>query len=87
MTKFEIIFKRSVKKDLRPIPTEDVQRILSRIASLSDNPRPLGAKKLTNQERYRIRQGVYRILYEIQQEKLVVTVVKIGHRRGVYKNS
>jgi mRNA interferase RelE/StbE len=87
MTRFEIVFKRSVKKDLRPIPKKDVQKILSRVSALADNPRPTGAKKLTGQERYRIRQGVYRILYEIQEEQLVVTVVKVGHRREIYKNS
>jgi len=87
MTRFEIVFKQSVKKDLRPIPNKDVQKILSRVSALVGNPRPTGAKKLTGQERYRIRQGTYRILYEIQEEQLVVTVVKTGHRRDAYKNS
>lgn len=87
MARFEIVFKRSVKEDLRSIPKKEVQKILSRISALADDPRPTGATKLTNQEKYRIRQSIYRILYEIQEDLLVVTVVKIGHRRAVCKNS
>lgn len=85
MARFEIVFKRSVAKDLRHIPNKDVQRILACIADLADDPRPPSARKLSAQERYRIRQGVYRILYEIEDDRLVVVVVKIGHRRDVYR--
>lgn len=87
MAKFKIVFKRSVGKDLRNIPKQDVRRILKRIDALTDNPRPSGAEKLSSQERYRVRQGVYRILYEIQDEKLLVIVVKVGHRRQVYRRN
>lgn len=87
MARFEIVFKRSVAKDLRRIPNPDVRRILDRIDKLADDPRPLGAEKLSAQERYRVRQGVYRILYEIQDEELVVAVVKVGHRRHVYRRN
>ena len=65
--------------------SKDVTRILNRIKALSIEPRPPGVEKLSGQERYRIRQGVYRILYEIQDNELVVVVIKIGHRRDVYK--
>lgn len=85
MAKFEIIFRRSVAKDLRTIPEKDVARILACITGLADNPRPVGATKLSALERYRIRQGVYRILYEIEDGQLLVTVVKVGHRRDVYR--
>ena len=85
MGRFEVIFKQSVAKDLRQIPKKDVTRILNRIKALSIEPRPPGVEKLSGQERYRIRQGVYRILYEIQDNELVVVVIKIGHRRDVYK--
>lgn len=85
MARFEIVFKRSVARDLRPIPKKDVARILTRITSLADDPRPPDARKLSAQERYRIRQGVYRILYEIEDHRLVVVVVKVGHRRKVYR--
>ena len=79
MAKFEIVFKRSVYKDLKPIPKADVKRILERIDSLATDPRGLGCEKLSGQERYRVRQGVYRIVYEIVDDKLIVTVVTVGH--------
>ena len=85
MGKFEIIFKQSVAKDLRQIPKKDVTRILNRIKALSIEPRPPGVEKLSGQDKYRIRQGAYRILYEIRNNELIVVVVKIGHRRDVYK--
>ena len=85
MEKFELVFKRSVAKDLRGIPNQDVARILTCIEQLRDNPRPSGARKLSAQERYRIREGVYRILYEITDQRLTVTVIKVGHRREAYR--
>lgn len=87
MARFEIVFKRSVKKDFRRIPADDARRILDRISALADEPRPPGAEKLSAQERYRVRQGVYRVLYEINDQELVVCVVKVGHRRHVYRSS
>ncbi|MGM0517576.1 MAG: type II toxin-antitoxin system RelE family toxin, partial [Pseudomonadota bacterium] len=72
-------------RDLRPIPGKDVRRILERIEALAADPRPPGSEKLSGQERYRVRQGNYRILYEIIEDELVVTVVKVGHRRHVYR--
>lgn len=84
MAKYEVVFKRSVYKDLRPIPNADVKRILARIRSLADDPRPDGSEKLSGQERYRIRQGDYRIIYAIEDTRLIVTVVKVGHRGQVY---
>ena len=83
MEKYELRFKRSVAKDLRGIPKPDVARILERISALSNEPRPPGSEKLTGEDRYRIRQGVYRIIYEIADAALIVTVVKVGHRRQV----
>jgi len=85
MTKFRLSFKASVAKDLRQIPKRDVQSILKRIEGLADDPRPNGSEKLSGQERYRVRQGTYRIVYEVREQELVVMVVKIGHRRDVYK--
>lgn len=85
MTSFEVVVRKSVAKDLRRVPDRDVRRILEGIASLAEDPRPLGSEKLSAQERYRVRQGVYRILYEIQDEQLIVTAVKIGHHREVYR--
>jgi mRNA interferase RelE/StbE len=85
MANYKIVFKQSVTKDLRPIPNKDVRRILNNIASLALDPRPPGSKKLTGEEKYRIRQGNYRILYTIEDEIVTVTVVKVGHRRDVYR--
>ena len=85
MASYRIEFRKSVEKELKSIPKKDQIRILRRIALLRDDPRPSGCKKLSGQERYRLRQGNYRILYEIRDDKLVITVVKIGDRRDVYQ--
>ena len=85
MANYRLRFKRSVARDLRGIPNSDVGRILAKIESLADNPRPDGALKLSAQERYRIRQGSYRIVYEIGKEPAVVTVVKVAHRSAAYR--
>lgn len=87
MASFKIVFKQSVAKDLRQIPKKDVARILKRIEVLRTEPRPSGVEKLSGQEKYRIRQGVYRILYEIKNNEMIIVVVKIGHRRDVYRTS
>lgn len=84
MASFEIRFKESVSKDLRHLPNKDVKRILQRIEALRNDPRPAGCDKLSTKERYRVRQGVYRIIYEVRDNELVVIVVKVGHRREVY---
>jgi len=87
MAKYSLAFRKSVAKDLRNIPNQDVKRILTRINLLCDNPKAEGAIKLSGLERYRVRQGVYRIIYEIQDTKLIVLIVKVGHRSSVYKSS
>lgn len=87
MANYKLVFKNSVSKDLRPIPNKDVTRLLQRMQALKENPRPVGSEKLSGEERYRIRQVVYRIIYEVTDEALVVTVVKVGHRKHVYKRS
>lgn len=86
MASYELVFKKSVAKDLRQFPKADVKRILQRIRSLVEDPRPPGCEKLSGEERYRVRQGVYRIVYEIDDRVLLVLVVKVGHRRDVYRN-
>jgi mRNA interferase RelE/StbE len=85
MASYELAFRKSVAKDLRELPKADVKRILQRIRSLADDPRPPGCEKLSGQERYRLRQGVYRIVYEIDDIVLIVLVVRIAHRRDVYR--
>jgi len=86
VAKYKLVFKKSVVKDFRPIPKKDVRRILQRVEALQEEPRPIGSEKLSGQERYRLRQGAYHIIYEITDEHLVVTVVKIGHRRQIYRS-
>ncbi len=85
MAKYEIVFRKSVAKDLDPIPKKDVQRIIDLIRALAENPRPVQSMKLSGEEKYRLRCGVYRILYLIEDARLVVCVVKIGHRKDVYR--
>ena len=87
MEKYKLVFKRSVSKDLRTLPKRDIARILKCIQSLAEEPRPRGCEKLSGNDRYRVRQGVYRIIYEIQDDVLTVVLVKVGHRREVYRAS
>ena len=85
MAEYKIYFKRSAVKDLDTIPKNDLQRIINRIDLLKENPRPTGCEKLCGQECYRVRQGNYRIVYSIQDDVLTVWIVKIGHRRNIYR--
>ncbi|MDA3898700.1 MAG: type II toxin-antitoxin system RelE/ParE family toxin [Desulfobacteraceae bacterium] len=85
MAVYKIFFKKSVWKDFESIPQKELKKIVGKIGSLSENPRPPGSKKLTGQERYRLRQGSYRILYSIKDEELTVWVVKVAHRKKVYR--
>ena len=85
MARYRLQFKKSVAKDLRSLPKKDVKRILRRIESLAEDPRPAGCEKLTGREVLRVRQGRYRILYEIKDDVLIVLVIKIGARDTVYR--
>ena len=85
MAKYKIVFKKSVAKDLRNIPKKDLVRILARIDALTEEPRGADCVKLSGLDRYRVRQGQYRILYEILDNELIVTVVKVSHRTNAYK--
>ena len=83
MEPYRVIVKQSVSKDLKKILKKDVKRILAAMQTLAQNPRPPQSKKLSGQERYRLRQGNYRILYSIEDDRLIVCVVKVGDRRDV----
>ena len=85
MAKYKIQIKPSAVKELEKLPGKDLQKIISKIKSLSDDPRPPGCEKLSGDEKYRIRQGNYRIVYAIEDGILIVFVVKIGHGRDIYK--
>ena len=85
MAVYKILFKKSVQKDFNSIPKKDLNKILDRIELLGEDPRPSGCEKLTGQQRYRLRQGRYRILYSIQDDELAVWIVKAGHRKDIYR--
>ncbi len=87
MGNYKVTFKKSVEKDLNPIPKSDVIKIIAKIDTLAQNPRRVGAIKLSGNELYRIRQGLYRIVYEIKDQELTVLVIKVGHRSDVYKRT
>ena len=87
MAKYRLRIKKSAIKELEAIDSKaDRRRIVRRIESLASNPRPRGSNKLSGRERYRIRQGRYRILYTIEDSELVVYVIKVGDRKSVYKS-
>jgi mRNA interferase RelE/StbE len=86
VAKYKLRIKKSAAKELEAIPRKsDRCRIVSRIEALAENPRPNGCRKLSGSERYRIRQGPYRVVYAIEDDQLVVYVVKIGDRKSVYR--
>ncbi len=85
MANYKIFIKPSAKKELESLPRNDLSKIVEKIKNLSSDPRPHGAEKLSGEDKYRIRQGNYRIVYSIEDDKLIVIIVKIGHRRDVYK--
>ena len=85
MGKYKIEVKKSAVKELSKIPKKDLRKIVEKISSLADNPRPEGSKKLSREEKYRIRYGKYRVLYMIEDDLLFVYVVKVTHRKDVYR--
>ena len=88
MEKYRVSIKRSAVKEIEAIPQKkERQRIIRRIGQLADNPRPPGSRKLSGHDRYRIRQGAYRIVYNIDDVEIAVIVVKEGHRKDVYRGA
>jgi mRNA interferase RelE/StbE len=85
MAEYNIFFKKSVWKDFESIPKKDLKKIMKIIKSLGKDPRPSECRKLSAQERYRLRQGRYRIIYSIQDDELTIWIVKVGHRKDVYR--
>lgn len=85
MALYSLLITKSAAKELEAIPKKDRRRITERIRELAREPRPFGAEKLSGDDKYRIRQGNFRVLYEILDRELVVTVVRIGNRRDVYR--
>ena len=87
MGRYRVEIKKSAAKEIERLPRKDMQAVLERIESLSENPRPHDCKKLSAQEKYRIRCGNYRILYSVEDDILIVFVVKVGHRKDVYRGN
>lgn len=85
MGSYKLLLKPSAIKEIEAIPRKERSRIVSKIQGLSENPRPPGCEKLSGEEKYRLRQGWYRIVYSIDDKAREVLVVKVGHRREVYR--
>lgn len=85
MASYSLVIKRSAAKELEDVPRKDRLRLIERIHALALEPRPAGAEKLSGNDKYRIRQGTYRVVYEIDDKVVVVTIVKVAHRREVYR--
>lgn len=84
--KYDIVFKRSVLKDVRRIPASILASIQERIAALAEDPFPAGAEPISGYDSfYRVRLGSYRIVYEVATTIRVITIIRIGHRKDVYK--
>jgi len=86
MAKYKISIKSTAAKELEDIPKKELRKIIKRIQSLAENPRAQGAQKLSGQEQYRVRQGDYRIVYSIKDKDRIIDIVKIGHRREIYRS-
>ena len=85
MAEYKITVRKSAVKELENIPGKELQKIIKRIQALAQNPRPFGSQKLSEREFFRVRQGDYRIVYSIRGKDFVVNIVKIGHKREIYR--
>lgn len=87
MARYSARLKASAAREIEQIEPKKVRRqVVNRIGALADDPRPPGCEKLSGQsDRYRVRQGAYRIVYSVEDDVLVVFVVKVGHRSAVYR--
>lgn len=88
MSSYRIEFDRRVKKDFRSITPQDAKQIKDSIAELAENPRPFDCKKLKgkNNDYFRIRVGNYRVIYTIEDQVLLIVIIRVGHRKEIYKN-
>lgn len=83
---YEVLLERRAERDLRRLSAEIFHRVVAEIKELAQTPRPPGCRKLTGSENdYRVRVGDYRILYEINDEDRMVRILRVGHRREVYR--
>jgi mRNA interferase RelE/StbE len=82
---YELRIKPSAAKELERLPRKDRQKIVQKIRALASEPRPHGSEKLSAEEKYRVRQGDYRVVYSVNDDYRIVLIVKVGHRKGVYR--
>ncbi len=82
---YSVVIKRSAERELRKIPAPDLRRVVTRMRGLAQEPHPPGCEKLSGQEQYRVRQGDYRIVYAVDDQARTIEIVKVGHRREVYR--
>ena len=85
MASYRLLIKPSAATELQALPANDRKRVVTKIHGLASDPRPPGAEKLSGAEKYRLRQGDYRVLYSVDDAEKVLVIVKIGHRRDVYR--
>jgi mRNA interferase RelE/StbE len=82
---YSLSIPRTARKELEALPDRDLQRIVERIQRLAEDPTPTSAQKLSGQTAYRVRQGDYRIVYTVDHPRHEIVIIKIGHRREVYR--
>ena len=87
MASYKVFIKPSAVKEIESLPKKDRSRVIQKIKGLATDPRPPGCEKLTGKDKYRIRQGNYRIAYSITDTQLIIIVVKVGHRRDIYQKA
>lgn len=85
MASYRLLIKPSAAKELQALPASDRTRVVTKIEGLASDPRPPGTEKLSGEEKYRLRQGDYRVLYSVDDSRKILVIVKIGHRRDVYR--
>ena len=81
---YKVELRRNAKKSLDRLQAQECHRIISALLGLEQNPRPRGIEKVRGTELWRIREGDYRLIYHIDDEEKIITIVRIGHRRDVY---
>ena len=86
MPKYTIVLSKKAQKILNGLSDFIVEPVHNAIIALEENPRPIGCRKLRNRDAYRVRTGNYRIIYEIIDNKLIINIVTIGHRKDIYRN-
>lgn len=85
MATYSVQIRRSAEKEIGSLPLAVRRRVVARISALADDPRPPGSRKLAGSEAYRVRQGAHRIVYTIDDDRVVVVVVRVAHRSDVYR--